>query len=208
MFAASKSCLPDESRRIRTFNLAANVCESRKDPGVLGRPFSPVPGCSRHAGPQRDRSHGPRGPQATRLSASGRLSEFMAPELLLGPRDRERHKRLDGVAWRPFDVPYGCVPLKLIGRSSSVGQGAWERRARRLGVNAPCRRSAQSHFAGAGRPRSMRERRRAQPARPKVRLRPRSGFRVLHPLPLCQLRFHDISLRRTPVCPGLAPPVL
>jgi hypothetical protein len=58
---------PMKSRRIRTLHLAVIAGESRRNIGVLGRPFASVPSCSWHVGPQRDRSDGRKGPQANDL---------------------------------------------------------------------------------------------------------------------------------------------
>jgi hypothetical protein len=54
---------PMKSRRFRTLQLAAIAGESREKTAFLGWPFSSVPGCSWHAGPQKDRSEGRKGPQ-------------------------------------------------------------------------------------------------------------------------------------------------
>ncbi len=56
--AGSNPVSPMKSRRFRTLRLAANAGESREKTAILGWPFSSVPGCSRHAGPQKDRSDG------------------------------------------------------------------------------------------------------------------------------------------------------
>jgi hypothetical protein len=55
---------PMKSRRFRTYERSQGVNKSRAKPGFLGRPFSLVPGCSRHAGPQKDRSEPRCGPPA------------------------------------------------------------------------------------------------------------------------------------------------
>ena len=44
---------PMKSRRFRTCKRSTNISKSREKTGVRGRLFSLVPGCSRHAGPQR-----------------------------------------------------------------------------------------------------------------------------------------------------------
>jgi hypothetical protein len=56
---------PMKSRRFRTLKLAANAGESRENTGVLGRPFSSVPGRRDRNGPQERRCGPIRGPSAS-----------------------------------------------------------------------------------------------------------------------------------------------
>ena len=67
-----KSCLPDEKSQVQNLEPRRGCWRKPRKRWASGSLFSPVPGCSRHAGPQRDRSDGPKGPQATRCVASRR----------------------------------------------------------------------------------------------------------------------------------------
>ena len=60
--------------------------------GDCGRLFSPVPGCYRHAGPQKDRSEGPRGPQdfPIRLACTGGRRASSPHKARRGRRVRRR----------------------------------------------------------------------------------------------------------------------
>jgi hypothetical protein len=66
------TCLPDEKSQVQNLREIPGQEQKRAKQGFLGRLFSLVPGCSRHAGPQKDRSDGRKGPQETRCVASRR----------------------------------------------------------------------------------------------------------------------------------------
>ena len=80
----SRTLLPDEKSQVQNLAPCRERWRKPRNTGVLVQSFSSVPGCSRHAGPQMDRSDGRKRPQATRCAASRRGVQEL--ELGVGPR--------------------------------------------------------------------------------------------------------------------------